>query len=93
MSQRPRLSAHQQPTLPLIKMREDHLKLRRKHLPGFVHDAHTTATSQPPRSYGLFLCNPLASAYIIVPSVFEARSLFLGTHGSNACFDAYALRR
>ena len=34
MPQRPGLGAHQQPPLPLIQMREDHLELRRQHLPG-----------------------------------------------------------
>ncbi len=56
MSQRPGLGPHQQPPLPLIQMREDHLKLRRQHLPGFLHSAHTTPMCQTPGSYGLFFC-------------------------------------
>ncbi|HET8660041.1 MAG TPA: hypothetical protein VFM55_13710, partial [Micromonosporaceae bacterium] len=47
------------PTLPLIQMREDRLELRREHLPGLLHDGHTTATNKIPRSYGLFFCKPL----------------------------------
>jgi hypothetical protein len=42
MTQRPRLGRHQQPPLPLIQMREDHLELRRQHLPGNLHHAHNT---------------------------------------------------
>jgi hypothetical protein len=41
--QRPGLSPHQQPPLPLIQMREDHLELHRQHLPGNLHHAHTTS--------------------------------------------------
>ena len=54
MAQRPRLGPHQQPPLPLIQMREDHLELRRQHLPGNLHHAHTTSACRIPGSYGLF---------------------------------------
>ena len=57
MPQRPGLGAHQQPPLPLIQMREDHLELRRQHLPGYRHDAHTTTACPIPGSYGLILCD------------------------------------
>ena len=56
MSQRPGLGPHQQPPLPLIQMREDHLELRRQHLPGFLRSAHTTSMCQTLGCYGLFFC-------------------------------------
>ena len=59
MSQRPGLGAHQQPPLPLIQMREDRLELRRQHLSGFLHGAHTTPNARNPGSYGLFFCKLL----------------------------------
>ena len=42
---RPRHRPHQQPPLPLIQMREDRLERRRQHLPGFLHNPHTTPAS------------------------------------------------
>ena len=62
MPQRPGLGPHQQPPLPLIQMRKDHLKLRRQHLPGFLHSAHTTPMCQISGSYGLFFCKLLLPA-------------------------------
>jgi hypothetical protein len=41
-------------------MREDRLELRRQHLPGDHHRAHTTPACQNPGSYGLFSGMPLA---------------------------------
>src|SRR5262249_32015202 len=41
MPQRPRLSAQQQPPLPLIQMRQDRPELRRQHLPAH-HAVHST---------------------------------------------------
>jgi hypothetical protein len=58
MPQRPRLGAHQQPPLPLIQMREDRPELRRQHLLGDHHGAHTTPACQNPGSYGLFSGKP-----------------------------------
>jgi hypothetical protein len=58
MTEHPRLGRHQQPTLPLVQMRKDHLELRRKLLPSLHHDRNTTATTGIPRSYDLFLCMP-----------------------------------
>jgi len=63
MPQRPRLSAHQQPPLPLIQMREDHLELRRQNLPGFLADARTTSACRNWGSYGLFFCEPLTTRH------------------------------
>jgi hypothetical protein len=57
MPQRPGLSAHQQPPLPLIQMREDHREFRRQDLRCFLVTAHTTAACRIPGSYGLFFCN------------------------------------
>jgi len=56
--QRPGLSAHHQPPLPLIQMREDRRKLRRQNLPCFLVAAYTTSACQIPRTYGLFFCKP-----------------------------------
>ena len=56
MPQRPGLGPHQQTPLPLVQMREDHLELRRQHLPGFLHSAHTTPMCRILGSYGLFFC-------------------------------------
>ena len=56
MSQRPDLGPNQQPPLPLIQMREDHPKLRRQHLPGFLHSAHTTPMCQTRRQGPLAVC-------------------------------------
>jgi hypothetical protein len=66
MPQRPGLSRHQQPPLPLIQMREDHRELRRQNIRCFLITAHTTAACRIPGSYGLFLCEPLAE-YGAVP--------------------------
>jgi hypothetical protein len=52
MPQRPRLSAHQQPPLPLIQMREDRAELRRQNLLRFLVAAHTTSACRNPGSYG-----------------------------------------
>ncbi len=54
MAQRPGLRSHQEPPLPLIQMREDRPELRRQHLPGNLHHAHTTQACPIPGSYGLF---------------------------------------
>jgi hypothetical protein len=59
MPQRPGLSRHQQPPLPLIQMREDHRELRRQDLRCFLFTAHTTSACRIPGSYGLFFCKPL----------------------------------
>ena len=61
MTQRPRLGPHQQPPLPLIQMREDRLELRRQHLPGDHHAAHTTSGCRHPGGYGLFFGKPLGT--------------------------------
>jgi hypothetical protein len=52
--QRLGLSAHQQPPLPLIQMRQDRLELRRQHLLSNLNHAHTTSGCRIPGSYGLF---------------------------------------
>ena len=60
MTQHPRLSTHQQPALPLIQMREDHLELRRQKLPG-IHAMSTRPTTSPGGNhgtYGLFIDEP-----------------------------------
>ena len=63
MPQDPRLSAHQQPPLPLIQMRKDRLELRRQQLPGIRHALpHTTPAGASRRSCGLFIDKPLAPA-------------------------------
>ena len=59
MPQRPGLSRHQQPPLPLIQMREDHRELRRQDLRCFLFTVHTTAACRIPGSYGLFFCKLL----------------------------------
>ena len=46
MTQRPRLRPQIQPPLPLIQMRQDHLELRRQHLPGYRHSAHHSSLTQ-----------------------------------------------
>jgi hypothetical protein len=43
-------------------MREDRPELRRQHLPGNLHHAHTTPACQIPGSYGLFFGKPLGLA-------------------------------
>jgi hypothetical protein len=58
MAQRPRLGSQQQPTLPLIQMREDHLELRRQQLLGIHRHGHTTSDTIPQRNRYLFLGNP-----------------------------------
>jgi hypothetical protein len=60
MAQRPRLGSHQQPTLPLIQMREEHLELRCQHLLGLHRHGHTTSNTTPQRNRYLFFGNPLA---------------------------------
>ena len=60
MPQRTGLSAHQQPTLPLIQMREDRRELRRQNPHCFLFAAHTTSACRIPGSYGLFFCKLLA---------------------------------
>ena len=54
MPQRPGLSTHQQPPLPLIQMREDRRELRRQNPHYFLCAAHTTSACRIPGSYGLF---------------------------------------
>jgi hypothetical protein len=56
MPQRTGPSTHQQPTLPLIRMREDHRELRRQNPHRFLNAAHTTSACRIPGSYGLFFC-------------------------------------
>ena len=57
MPQRAGLSAHQQPPLPLIQMREHRPELRRQRLPGFAHGVNITPVSEIPGAYGLFFFN------------------------------------
>jgi hypothetical protein len=57
MPQRPRLSTHQQPPLPLVEMREDRLKLRRQRF--LAHsEPHSTRLCRNHGTYGLFSGNP-----------------------------------
>ena len=58
MPQRPGLRSHQQPSLPLIQVREDRLELRRQHPCRFLIAAHTTSACRIPGSYGLIFCKP-----------------------------------
>ncbi len=59
MSQDPGLGPHQQPPLPLLQLREQHLKLHGE-LVTRLGDTHTTPTSQIAGSNMLILCKPLA---------------------------------
>jgi transposase len=43
MTQRPGFGPHQQPSLPLIQVREDRPELRRQRLPGSLRHAHSTS--------------------------------------------------
>ncbi len=58
--ERPRLSTHQQPPLPLIEIREDRLELRYQRFP--AHPEPHSAGSCPIRgTYGLFFDGPKAN--------------------------------
>jgi hypothetical protein len=50
MAQHPRLGPHQQPPLPLVQMREQHLELRRQRRLGFPNGIHAASLSHQPAS-------------------------------------------
>ena len=56
----PGLGPEQQPPLPLIQMREDRLELRRQHLLGDHHAAHTTPRARIQEATSYFPASPLA---------------------------------
>jgi hypothetical protein len=53
-TQRVGFGSRQQPSLPLIQVREDRPELRRQILAGYHHAAHATPAQRIPGSYGLF---------------------------------------
>jgi hypothetical protein len=56
----PGLGSHHQPSLPLVEMREQHLKLHRELVTDRLRDAHTKPTSRTTGGNSLILCEPLA---------------------------------
>jgi hypothetical protein len=58
MADHPGFRPHQQPPLPLIQMRKDHLELGRQRRLCPLHHAHTTSMTAKIRTYGLFLGAP-----------------------------------
>ena len=58
MAQQPCLGRHQQTPLPLVEVREQHLKLQGELATDRLGDAHTTSTSRRTGSNTLILCAP-----------------------------------
>jgi hypothetical protein len=58
MAQQPGLGCHQQTPLPLVEVREQHLKLQGELATDRLGDAHTTSTSRRAGSNTLILCEP-----------------------------------
>ncbi|MFD3809184.1 hypothetical protein ACFWTC_37880 [Streptomyces sp. NPDC058619] len=69
MTKRPGLGRHQQTTLTLIQMREQHHELRRQRRRYLFRRFHTTPTTNKPGSYGLILCKPISK----FEAVFDGR--------------------
>jgi len=59
VSQNTDLRGHQQPSLPLIQMREQHRELHGELGTDLVRDTHTTSTSHGTGSNTLMICKPL----------------------------------
>lgn len=59
MPQEPGLGPHQQPSLPLVEMWEQHLELQNELVTDHFGDAHITTTSRITGSNTLILCEPL----------------------------------
>ena len=57
MPQQPCLGRQQQPPLPLVQMRQQHLEPQRQLIPGFGQDRHTATSNPRPRTTVLFLYN------------------------------------
>ena len=59
MPQHSGLRSHQQPSLALVQMREQHRELHSELATSLIRDAHTTATSFETGSNTLIPCKPL----------------------------------
>lgn len=74
MTQPTGLRRHQQPSLPLVQMREQHRHLHSKLLTSLVRDAHTTPTSLSPESNTLMIGRPLVESSHVAPPLPQPRS-------------------
>src|SRR6185437_14911688 len=55
VSQQPGLGRQQQPPLPLVQMRQQHLELQRQLIASLGQDRHTSPSNPKPRTTALFL--------------------------------------
>jgi hypothetical protein len=80
MPQHSGLRSHQQPSLALVQMREQHRELHSELATSLIRDAHTTATSFETGSNTLIPCKPLEGFRFPNVSVrFEAGGHELGS--------------